>query len=89
MGGGVQRFLQESPLAAGLIAAGIGMAAGMAIPTTPKEDQLMGSARDSMVEKAQDKVHATVDKVQHVATEVASEATQVAKEQAQEQGLAG
>jgi len=85
MGGGLQRFLQENPLAAGLIAPDLGLAAGMEIQTTQKEDELVGAARDSVMDKAQGMAHETVDKVQ----QVASEATHVVVDQAREQGLAG
>ena len=48
--GGFQRVLQESPLALGALALGIGAAVGFAVPGTSKEDELMGEARDNLVE---------------------------------------
>ena len=43
-------MLQESPLALGALALGIGAAVGFAVPGTSKEDELMGEARDNLVE---------------------------------------
>lgn len=48
--GGFQKALQESPLALGALALGIGAAVGFAVPGTSKEDEAMGETRDNLVE---------------------------------------
>ena len=81
--GGFQRMLQENPLAVGALAVGAGAAVGLAIPQTAKEHEAMGEARDTFVEKAQEKAQ----EAQQRAQRVAEEAQSAAKEEAQNQGL--
>ena len=78
-GGGFQRMLRDNPLTTGALAVGLGAAVGLAIPETRKEHEVMGEARDTVVEKAQE----AQQKVQRVA----EEAQGAAKEEAQNQGL--
>ena len=77
-------MLQENPLAVGGLAIGAGAAVGLAIPQTAKEHEAMGEARDTVVEKAQEKAQDAQQRVQRVAEEVQS----AAKEEAENQGLA-
>jgi len=82
-----ENTLQDNPLALGAIAIALGTAVGLALPQTERENQLMGEARDTLVERAQEVASDTFDKVQRVAGEVASEAQTTVQEQAREQGL--
>ncbi len=82
-GSGFQRMLNENPLTVGALAVGAGAAIGLAIPETSKEHEVMGEARDTVVEKAQEKAQEAQQKVQRVAEEVQG----AAKEEAQNQGL--
>ena len=50
--GGFQRMLNDNPLTDGAL--GVGAAIGLAIPETSKEHEVMGEARDTVVEKAQE-----------------------------------
>lgn len=85
--GWVQRSWDENPLAMGALALAAGAVIGLSIPETDRENQLMGSARDSFMDKAQD----TVQKAQTVAQRAAGAATEAAKsaaqDEAQKQGL--
>ena len=81
--GGFQRMLQENPLAVGALAVGAGAAVGLAIPQTAKEHEAMGEARDTLVERAQEKAQDAQQRVQRVAEEAQS----AAKEEAENQGL--
>jgi ElaB/YqjD/DUF883 family membrane-anchored ribosome-binding protein len=81
--GGFQRILQENPLTVGTLAVGVGAAVGLAIPETSKEHEVMGEARDNLVDKAQEKVQETQQKVQ----QVAGEAQNAAQQEAENQGL--
>ncbi len=80
---GFQRVLRENPLAVGAVALALGAAVGLALPQTQRENQLMGEARDTLIERAQDLAQETIGKVQNVATE----AQQTVKEEAKSQGL--
>ncbi len=80
---GFQRVLQDNPLTVGALAVGVGAAIGLAIPETSKEHEVMGEARDNLVDKAQEKVQETHQKVQ----QVAEEAQSAAKGEAENQGL--
>jgi len=67
--------LRENPLAVGAVALAIGTAVGLAIPQTRKENEWMGEARDTLVDKAQSVASEAIDKVQQVAEKVANEAS--------------
>ncbi len=82
-GGGFQRMLNENPLTVGAFAVGTGAAIGLAIPETSKEHEVMGDARDTVVEKAQEKAQDAQQKVQRVA----EEAQGAAQQEAENQGL--
>ena len=82
-GGGFQRMLNENPLTVGALAVGAGAAIGLAIPETSKEHEVMGEARDTVVEKAQGKVQEVQQSVQRVA----EEAQGAAQQEAENQGL--
>jgi hypothetical protein len=59
--------LRDSPLMLGVAAALIGAAVGMSVPATETENQLMGEARD-----------AVVDRAQHLASDAASKVSEAA-----------
>jgi len=77
------RALQDNPLAVGAVALALGAAVGLALPLTERENQLMGEARDTLVERAQEFAQDTMGKVQHVA----AEAQQTVQQEARSQGL--
>lgn len=82
-GGGFQRMLRENPLTVGTLAVGVGAAMGLAIPETGKEHEVMGEARDTVVDKAQEKA----EEIQQKAQKVAHEARGAAQQEAENQGL--
>ena len=55
--------LRDNPLMLGAAAALIGAAVGMSVPTTETENQLMGEARDSVVDRAQNMASDAASKV--------------------------
>jgi len=83
----LENMLQDNPLALGALTIALGTAVGLALPQTQRENQLMGEARDTLVERAQEVASDTFDKVQRVAGEVATGAQETVQEQAREQGL--
>ncbi len=91
---GFQRVLRESPLAVGAVTLALGAAVGLALPQTARENQLLGEARDNLVERAQDLAQETMGKVQSVATEAQSSVQdsmqavkETVKDEAKNQGL--
>jgi hypothetical protein len=76
---GLQRMLHDNPL---LVAAGavlMGAAVGGALPQTEKENELMGEARDQMMQRAQGAAREAADSVRDVASAVQHAANQVSE----------
>lgn len=84
-----QRLLRENPLAVGAVGLAVGAAVGLIIPETPQESQLLGGARDTLVDKAAGTAQDTLQKVGSVAQRAESAAESAAKEEAQARGLTG
>ncbi|HEY8598421.1 MAG TPA: DUF3618 domain-containing protein [Thermomicrobiales bacterium] len=82
-----QSALRTNPLAVGAVTLALGTAIGLALPQTQRENQLMGEARDTLLERAQGFAQETVEKVQTVATEAQHAATETVKQEAKSQGL--
>lgn len=76
-------MMRDNSLGVGVAAFALGLVAGLAIPETEKEDQLMGERRDSLAQRAQQTVQETAQKVQTVA----QEAVTAGKQKAQDQNL--
>jgi ElaB/YqjD/DUF883 family membrane-anchored ribosome-binding protein len=85
----LEDMMDQSPLLVGAAAVALGAAIGMALPATEKEDEMLGEARDNLMEKAQETARETVDKAQHVAKEATQAAQETAKTEAQRQNLTG
>jgi ElaB/YqjD/DUF883 family membrane-anchored ribosome-binding protein len=83
----VEQAFQENPLVIGAAALALGLAAGLAIPPTEKEIELVGNTGEQLVDKMRDVAEDTKEKVQQVAERVVSEAQSTAKDAAQEVGL--
>jgi len=79
--------VNENPLVVGAIALALGAAAGLALPGTQRENELMGETRDTLVERAQEVASETMGKVQNVAGQVAGQAQETASQAAQQAGL--
>jgi gas vesicle protein len=83
----VERAFQDNPLVIGAAALALGLAAGLAIPSTEKESELMGDTRDELVDKVKDVAEDTKSKVQQVAERVVDQAESTAKDAAHQVGL--
>ena len=83
VGNGFQKLAQENPLAVGVAGVALGSLIGLLVPETPGERQLMGGARDTLMDKAAGTAQETMDKV----GSIASEAGGTAKQEAQKEGL--
>ena len=70
----LQRMLNDNPLLVGAAAMVIGAAIGAALPETERENEWMGDARDTVIDRAQEMAHNAVGTVQEVAADAAKEA---------------
>lgn len=83
----LERSWDENPLPLGALALTAGAVIGLSLPATQAENQLMGSTRDNLMQKAQDTAQDTVQKVQAVAQEATDAAKDAAQQEASNQGL--
>jgi hypothetical protein len=74
---GLQRMLHENPLLVAAAAVLTGAAVGGALPRTEKENELMGEARDRVVDRAQYAAREAAESVKEVASAVQNVAGQV------------
>jgi hypothetical protein len=70
-------MLHENPLLVAAAAVLTGAAVGGALPQTEKENELMGEARDQVVDRAQGVAREAADSVREVASAVQNVASQV------------
>jgi ElaB/YqjD/DUF883 family membrane-anchored ribosome-binding protein len=77
----LQHQLEENPLLVGAVALALGGVLASTVPVTPREDQLMGEARDRVLGTARELTHDTMDKVGRVVDEVQSAAQTEARNQ--------
>lgn len=82
-----QRLMQENPLTVGVAAIGLGAALGLVVPETQQESQVMGQARDTLMDKATQTVQETMGKVGTIAQKAEVAAEGAVKEEAKAQGL--
>jgi ElaB/YqjD/DUF883 family membrane-anchored ribosome-binding protein len=75
--------LEENPLLVGAVALALGGVLASTVPMTPREDELMGDARDRVMGTARELTQETMDRVGRVVDEVQS----AAKTEAQKQSL--
>lgn len=72
-------YIEENPLAVGAVALALGAAVGMALPATRYEEQLMGQARQDLLDKAQNTASDLLDKGRQVVTEAGRVVSEQAK----------
>jgi hypothetical protein len=80
---GFWQTMEANPLMVGAATLALGVIAGLAIPSTDKEDELMGETRDHLFEEVKEAGQQALDKGKHVAEAVADKV----KEEARSQGL--
>jgi ElaB/YqjD/DUF883 family membrane-anchored ribosome-binding protein len=83
----LEEAFRENPLVIGAAAMALGLAAGLAIPPTQKEVELVGDKRDHLVEKVKQAAEDTKSKVERVAERVIDQAESTAKDTAHQVGL--
>ncbi|MES1244141.1 MAG: DUF3618 domain-containing protein [Acidobacteriota bacterium] len=80
---GFWQSMEERPLAIGAAALALGVVAGLMVPSTRKEDELMGETRDRLMERAREVGGEALEK----GKQVASVAVDTLKEEAERQDL--
>jgi hypothetical protein len=80
---GFWQSMEERPLAIGAAALALGVVAGLLVPSTRKEDELMGETRDRLMERAKEVGGEALEK----GKQVASVAVDTLKEEAERQDL--
>ncbi len=80
---GFWQTLEENPLMVGAAVLAVGVVAGLMLPSTDKEDELMGETRDRLLDDVKEAGQLALDKGKHVAEAVVDKV----KEEAQHQGL--
>jgi len=78
VGGRAQQTMEENPLGIGLAALAVGVAIGLALPATRRENQMVGEWRDQVVDRARSTAQDVKQRVQEVVEEVKPELEQVA-----------
>jgi vacuolar-type H+-ATPase subunit H len=80
---GFWQMMEENPLAVGAAVLTLGAIAGFSLPSTDKEDELLGETRDHLLDKAKETGQEVLEKGKHVA----ESAVETLKHEAQAQGL--
>jgi ElaB/YqjD/DUF883 family membrane-anchored ribosome-binding protein len=76
----LQHATEENPLALAIGAAVVGLALGMLLPSTQREDELMGSSRDQLVDRAE----RTAERVKDAAAEAGRELKETVRTEIEE-----
>lgn len=76
--GGLDRMMDENPLAVAAGAAVIGLALGLLVPESERENRLMGPTRDNLMDRAQ----TTAERVKDAAVEATHDVREVVREEA-------
>ncbi|HEY7512574.1 MAG TPA: hypothetical protein VIG50_20095 [Vicinamibacteria bacterium] len=86
-GGEFDRLLREEPLAVGLGALAVGVLAGLMLPATRREDEMLGEARDRKVDRAREAAREALDRGKQVARTAVDRAKETVKEEVERQQL--
>ncbi len=84
---GFWEMLEERPLAVGAATLALGVVAGLALPSTRREDELFGAQRDQLFERAQEVGSEALERGKQVATVAADRIKEAQKEGLTPEGL--
>lgn len=84
---GASQLLQDQPLIVGALGLAVGAVLGALLPSTRREDELMGEARDRAVDQATSAGREAMQQAAGVAEKAADAATGAAKQEADRRGL--
>lgn len=80
---GFWQMMEENPLAVGIATLTLGVLAGLSLPATRKENELMGETRDKVVDRIEEAGREALEKGKHVA----ETAVETIKDEADHAGL--
>lgn len=80
----VETKYEESPMGIGAVALALGLAIGLSLPATRKEGELMGDARDKLVDRTRERLADTTEKVEKVVERALPEVQNVVREAARD-----
>ena len=69
----VEDSVRENPFAAGAVAAALGFAAGMMVPETEREREMLGPVREKAMDRARETAHDVKEKARETVRETAGE----------------
>ena len=75
---------EDTPIGMGAVALALGLAVGMSVPATRKEAELMGDARDKLLDKTRERVAETTERVERVVERAIPEVKNVVRDAARE-----
>ena len=75
---------EDTPIGMGAVALALGLAIGMSVPATRKEEELMGDARDKLLDKTRERVADATQKVESVVERALPEVKNVVRDAARE-----
>jgi hypothetical protein len=75
---------EDTPIGVGAVALALGLAVGMSVPATRKEAELMGDARDKLLDKTRERVAETTERVERVVERAIPEVKNVVRDAARE-----
>lgn len=78
---GFWQTMEENPLMVGAATLALGVIVGLMLPSTEREDELMGETRDHLLDQAKETGQQMLDKGKHVAEAVADKVKQEARNQ--------
>jgi ElaB/YqjD/DUF883 family membrane-anchored ribosome-binding protein len=80
---GFWQLMEENPMAVGIATLALGVLAGLSLPSTRKEDELLGETRDRVIDRIEEVGREALDK----GKQVAGTAVDTLKEEAENAGL--
>lgn len=80
----VETQFEETPMGMGAVALALGLAVGLSVPGTRKEAELLGDARDKLLDKTRERVAETTERVERVVERALPEVQNVVREAARE-----
>lgn len=85
-GSRISHTYRDNPLLVGAATMGAGVALGMLLPSTEKEDELVGDYRDRLLERAEQQGREVLERGKRAASDAASAAASTAKAEFTESG---
>lgn len=73
---GLRELLEERPLLVGTVSLAAGLLAGLVVPGTRREDELLGSTRDRLLDQARQRSRDAIDRGKEVAQGAVAVATE-------------